>query len=132
MAFIDLFLGFLINLGMAAIFILINTGLFFLSGKLSKIISPEDDKVKPGDAVKLKALACGIYAGLAGLVLAYLKLPSALAFPVMVLFVLLAIPVVKFVYEKDWNDKEIYFMWGIWLFCLFAVLLVIYGLTKIL
>ena len=132
MAFIDLFLGFLINLVMAAIFVLINTGLFLLSGKVSKIISHEDDKVKLDDTVKLKALACGIYAGLAGMVLAYINAIPSAAFPVMILFVLLAIPVVKFVYEKDWKDKELYFMWSIWLFCLFAVFLVIYGITKIL
>jgi hypothetical protein len=106
MAFIQVLAEFFINLILAAIFALINTVLVFVSGKIVKI---DDNTI-------LKALACGIYTGVAGLVMAYARLT-----PLSIALAIGLLPTAKFVYEQEWTSKALYRLWFVWIFLLSVI-----------
>ncbi|MDP2749656.1 MAG: hypothetical protein Q8O89_02375 [Nanoarchaeota archaeon] len=110
------FSNFMIYFVIAIMFALINSALFFISGKIIKI----------KEGTFLKALACGIYTGLAGMVLAYFNMLILTVF-----FAVLTLFVINFIYELSFKDKILYLMWLAWVVLILLFSLVVVGIGRI-
>lgn len=116
MAFGEIAVGFLINIAFALVFALINVGLFYLSGIALKMQS-----------INVKnSLLFGAYIGVASLAMAYINF-----LPVSIVLILCSLPIAKYLLDREWDDKNLYFAWLLWLLMVVVVGFIVILLLRI-